>query len=114
MPSRGRGGSIPQECVFTKGNIARCERLVLAQDPVAGTAIRGQGRAGQGGAGQGGAMVSARCTYFPNGDMTHMTYYFRRAEVGLLGDLRSYNINTLRGLLHNLGGPPLGDIDHPM
>jgi hypothetical protein len=30
-----------------------------------------------------------RCTCFPNGDMTHMTYYIRRADVGLLGDLRS-------------------------
>jgi hypothetical protein len=38
-----------------------------------------------------------------------MTYYFRRVEVGLLGDLCSYNINTIRGLLHNLGGPPLGE-----
>jgi hypothetical protein len=40
--------------------------------------------------------------------MTYMTYYVRRADVGLLGDLRSYNVNPLRGLLRNLGGPPLG------
>ncbi|KAJ7705888.1 male sterility protein-domain-containing protein [Mycena olivaceomarginata] len=37
--------------------------------------------------------------------MTHV----RLAEVGLLGDLRSYKINPLRGPLRNLGGPPLGE-----
>jgi hypothetical protein len=58
----------------------------------------------RGGAGRG----DGRCTCFPNGDMSHMTYHIRRADVGFLGDLRSYNVNPLRGLLCNLGGPPLG------
>jgi hypothetical protein len=46
----------------------------------------------------------------------HGTYYIqnmthvRPAEMGPLGDLRSYKINTLRGLLRNLGGPPLGGL----
>ncbi|KAJ7796712.1 hypothetical protein B0H14DRAFT_3157835 [Mycena olivaceomarginata] len=38
--------------------------------------------------------------------MTHI----RPAEVGPLGDLHSYKINTLRGLLRNFGGPPLGGL----
>ncbi|KAJ7315160.1 hypothetical protein DFH08DRAFT_1040264 [Mycena albidolilacea] len=52
-----------------------------------------EGGAGQGGAGQGGAMVSAGCTCFPNGDMTHMTYYFRRAEVRFERLLCAVNIS---------------------